>query len=172
MSNIPMYATWHYENGKRTATTFIEDNCRDGETIEALIERLGYESFCGRIGCETPSAISLNVFEREEAPRYLIDISTSGSWYFVTAAELPDLMDLLAAWTPIVASAEIAYALSDIGNLERSGFGLLTNAAATLRVNEQEIDETVYREQTRRAEERSKIWKRMQERQQKKATAE
>src|ERR1035441_628843 len=117
--------TWHYEHGTWTETTFPDDEGEGTGTWEAQRKHLGYEEHMG-IGTDTGMcAFTVNVYSRDQPPRYLIELSDNNLWEAVTAGTLPDALDLLARYAPIVTASEITSAVTDIRGLD--SFGIVTD---------------------------------------------
>lgn len=141
--------TWHYDNGKWTETTFFEDAWQDGESLDALLKRMGFETYTS-IGDGRTSAFSLTAYRRDEAPCYLVQYSDTNMWEAITAARLPDAMDLLARYAPIVTASEISDVVSDIRSMEQ--LGIVTDALASAEVNQQAVASQVIHERQVRDE--------------------
>jgi hypothetical protein len=123
--------TQHYEIGCWTETTFLDDAwpTADGSDGDAVHESLGYEHHTG-IG-DDANASTLTVYRRDEPPRFIVEFSSGNIWDAMTAGTLPDALDLLARYVPIVTASEIASAISDIRSLE--SYGTVTDILAAAR---------------------------------------
>ena len=150
--------TWHYEHGTWTETTFLDDSWADGTDLDELCKQLGYEH---HLSVGDTDGWCARVHRRSENPRYLVGLYSLDVYEVVTAATLPDALDLLARWAPIVAAAEITDALSDLRDL--SPLGIVPHVLASAELNRQAADhlaaeQRALRERAavRRAEQRRK----------------
>ncbi len=73
---------------------------------QVLREDFGYELKTG-IGSYHGTPLALSVYQRDDAPRFLIEIEwgASESSTGVYASDLADVMDLLRQWVPIIQGA-------------------------------------------------------------------
>jgi hypothetical protein len=127
--------TWHYEAGRWTENTFLDDawEAASSSSWDTVRESLGYTHYTG-IGDEHGNAFTLAVYRRDEAPRFIVEFSDGNIWDAMSAGTLPDALDLLARYAPIVTASEVAGAVSDIRNLEP--FGIVTDVLASADVNQ------------------------------------
>ena len=97
-----------YERGEwRTQDDFVTAaDWRGRAWPQVLREDFGYE-LKADIGNYHGTPLALNVYERNDAPRFLIEIEwgASESSTAVYASDLADVMDLLRRWVPIVQGA-------------------------------------------------------------------
>ena len=146
-------ATWHYEAGQWTETQFFEEAAKAAGSWSDLLSNLGYEHYTS-IGSNDHNAFSLTLYQRAEAPQFVIEWDDCNIGNYFTANRLPDAMELLARYAPIVTAAEIAGAVSDIRSMDPCG--IVTDVLASARVNEsiaaaQATNERRAREEDRRA---------------------
>lgn len=143
--------TWHYEAGRWTETTFFDDawQAAGGGTWEAMRKSLGYEHYTG-IGDDQGNVFTLTVYRREEPPRFAVEFSDGNIWDALTAGTLPDALELLARYAPIVTASEIAGIVSDIRNLEPSG--IVTDVLASADVNQAAAEDRAASERRDRQE--------------------
>lgn len=99
-TGIPLFAmitakekiltTWHYEIGRWTETTFFEDVWPDADSRswDTARESLGYAHYTG-IGDDHGNAFTLNVYCRDEPPRFIVQFSDGNIWDAITAGTLP-----------------------------------------------------------------------------------
>ncbi|MET8661646.1 hypothetical protein [Streptomyces griseus] len=77
----------------------------------------------GMTGCLDMLPLSLRLWSRREAPRFLVEVSTVDAFDHVLAHDLPAAMEVLARWAPVVQSLAVAGLIGDanqLDNLERS----------------------------------------------------
>jgi hypothetical protein len=92
--------TWHYAKGSWSRTSFLEQG---PSTTAGWTADLGYEDWLTVAG--KGAVFPLQAMRREKAPEFLIRFGDLSLWDAVTAATLPDALDLLARWSPIVTAA-------------------------------------------------------------------
>jgi hypothetical protein len=143
--------TWHYEAGHWTETAFLDDawEAASSSNWDTVRESLGYAHYTG-IGDEHGNAFTLAVHRRDEPPKFIVEFSDGNIWDAVTAGTLPDALDLLARYAPIVTASEIACAVSDIRNLEQ--YGIVTDVLASAEVNHAATEERAASERRTRQE--------------------
>ena len=97
-----------YERGEwRTQDDIVDAADWRGRTWpQVLREDFGYGLKTG-IGSYVGTPLALSVYERDDAPRFLIEIEwgASESSTGVYASDLADVMDLLRKWVPIVSGS-------------------------------------------------------------------
>ena len=77
------------------------------EDWDKAVSEAGYKEFFGS-GDPTRTTVTLHLYRGPS--NYLIDLSSNVSSEVVYAATLPDAMDLLAKWMPVVSSASLRVA--------------------------------------------------------------
>jgi hypothetical protein len=125
--------TWHYESGQWAETTFLDDAWPSGRDWDSVRGQLGYEQHFG-INAGSLGAFQVELYQRAEPPRYVVEISDMNIVEMVTTGTLPDALDLLARFAPIAAAAEIAAAVCDIRSL--TSCGIVTDIMAGIEVNQ------------------------------------
>jgi hypothetical protein len=142
--------TWHYRNGQRSETTFVDDAWRDGDIEEFLVKH-GFEKYVA-IGSEEPVAIAIRVWQRDEDPQWLLEVSNFSHCDYFTAAALPDVLDLLSRWAPIVQAAEVVYQLDMVARLD--GNSIVTDVLSASVVNREDVANRILLEEKSRFIER------------------
>ena len=140
-------ATWHYERGQWTESTFPDDEWRDGEEFDAMLKRLGYER---HFGISREFGFGVILYNRIEPPEFIVNVTDAYLYEIMTTATLPDALDLLARYAPIVTATEVAGAIDEINSFE--SYGIISMAIASAQVNGTVIDELVNHERQKRRE--------------------
>lgn len=143
--------TWHYERGCWTETSFPDQAWPEGTSWEAARQQLGYEEHFS-IGGDSLAAFTIEIHRRQEHPQFLITLSDLNMWETITAGTLPDALDLLARYAPIVSAAELADAVSDIRSLD--SHGIVTSVLAAAEVNRTAAQDQAGEERRRRLDRR------------------
>jgi hypothetical protein len=141
--------TWIRENGTWSEIEWdVWEEDRESEEWESAMRRHGFRQLI-MVG-EDDSFTSVTLHEREEGhPRYLVSLTTVSNCVTVAAATLPDAMDVLASYAPIVQAMEIATAMYEIGSHTP---GILDDIMAGLVLNRAQADSTVSMVRQRQAE--------------------
>lgn len=146
-------STWHYECGQWTETTFLDDARQEApqelQSWDEVRSHLGYEYYT-ELG--SSNCWQVAIYEREAAPRYLVEFSDCDRWDSFTVATLPDAMDLLARYAPIVTAAEVARAAEDIR--DRQPYGVVSDVLVSAEVNAGSVAAQVRSEREMRAAQR------------------
>ncbi|MFJ9748053.1 hypothetical protein [Streptomyces chartreusis] len=79
---------------------------------DKAVSEAGYKEFFGS-GDPEANYVSIRLYRGPS--NYLIDLSSYDSTEVVYAATLPDAMDLLAKWMPVVSSASLGCLLTELG---------------------------------------------------------
>ncbi|MFB8020762.1 hypothetical protein ACFC36_19580 [Streptomyces rubiginosohelvolus] len=96
------------------------------EDWDKALKALGFELWMsndGMTGCLDLLPLSLRLWSRREAPRFLIEVNTVDAFDHVLAYDLPAAMEVLARWAPVVQSLAVAGLIGDanqVDNHERS----------------------------------------------------
>lgn len=130
----------YYEQGQwGTGADVMIDAWREGEDITEVLKRLGYALFTTVGYGAFPAGLGIAVYQREQSPAFLIEVEGSGDRsHHIYTETLPDVLELLARWTPIAQAGAVAMltrALSeaDLG-LVRDSAGLARALQAALGV--------------------------------------
>ncbi len=116
-----------YRNGNWTT---MEDPFEDG-VIEDQLVTMGFEPHFV-IG-DPGVTMSVEVWKRaEETPHYYLSLSDAARVENVFAEELPDMLELLARWAPIVQAGIIADVLDDLKDEQAGPDGLAETIARKL----------------------------------------
>lgn len=153
MSEAP--TTWHYEHGTWTETTFFHDAYETYKTdsFDECLKQLGCEFFTS-IGDSEGAAFGIRVYQRHGDPRFAMVIEDGNIFIELTIGTIPDLLDLLARYAPIVSAVEISRVIQDINSLEPSG--IVTQVLAAAEVNRAHVTQVVRSEEHSRREARVK----------------
>lgn len=107
--------TWHYGNGQWTETTFEDDVLLPGPVPDNWpddpLRGLGYQAI---VHAGDGRTFSLQLWHSPEASPACVLLISDVSWCdTVTAARLPDGLDLVARYAPAVTAAALSAALAD-----------------------------------------------------------
>jgi hypothetical protein len=142
-------STWHYERGQWTETTFLDDAWGEAQPFDTMIRNRGY-AWHLHLGETHDVAISVTVYQRDDPPRYLIDIGDHVSTTeVVTAATLPDALDLFARYAPIVTASHVSIVGCDIRDLAEDG--TVTDVLAAIHANRGAAEQRAERERRARS---------------------
>ncbi|MEV8455560.1 hypothetical protein AB0467_28280 [Streptomyces sp. NPDC052095] len=92
---------------------------------DAALKELGFEPWtvtdglCGEGLDLLP--LSIRVWRRQALPRFIVEVNTLDAYDPVFAADLPDLMELLARWSPAIQGLAVANLLADVNHLGING---------------------------------------------------
>ncbi|MCI0386331.1 hypothetical protein [Streptomyces sp. CNQ085] len=96
----------------------------EGDWDKAVAEA-GYQEFFGS-GDPDSNYVTIHLYRGPS--NYLIDLSSNVSSEIVYAATLPDAMDLLAKWMPVVSSASLGCLLTELDQGESALGQLIVKA--------------------------------------------
>lgn len=107
--------TWHYDNGQWLKTTFEDDILLPGPVPDNWpddpLRGLGYEAI---VHAGDGHTFSLQLWHGQEASPPCVLLISDVNWCdTVTAARLPDGLDLVARYAPAVTAAALGAALRD-----------------------------------------------------------
>ncbi|WRZ91243.1 hypothetical protein OHB54_20495 [Streptomyces sp. NBC_01007] len=97
------------------------------EDWDKAVSEAGYKEFFGS-GDPDSNYVTLHLYRGPS--NYLIDLSSNVSSEVVYAATLPDAMDLLAKWMPVVSSASLGCLLTELDQGESALGQLIAKAVA------------------------------------------
>lgn len=115
-----------FRDGAWTSFPFDAYAQAQEEEWDKALTVLGFElwmSTDGMTGCLDLLPLSLRLWSRREAPRFVIEVNTVDAFDHVLAHDLPGAMEVLARWAPVVQSLAVAGLIGDanqVGNDERS----------------------------------------------------
>ncbi|MFI9231349.1 hypothetical protein [Streptomyces rimosus] len=98
-----------YRDGKWTR--FQSPLSRSAEDWDAAVEQAGYEEFFSS-GEADVNVLVIKV--HKGASDYLIELESISRYEYVFAATLPDVMDLLAKWMPVVSAVVTGNLLNEL----------------------------------------------------------
>ena len=117
MESIPSVTgdsmVWHYEHGAWTERSFAP---YDGDAVDFdnALAKAGYRDMTG-MGDDDYGKITL--FRRpssDDLPDYLIEFSDVNQWLTLTAGTLPDALELMAKYAPIITGILVSVIYDEI----------------------------------------------------------
>ncbi|OLF06917.1 hypothetical protein [Actinophytocola xanthii] len=102
----------------------------DVSDVTEYLRNQGWYSFL-RLGDAEELGIEIEVWASMQGAGYLIDVSgRAGGGSFLKVTTLPQVMDLLAKWAPVVQAMSIARVVTDLGEPEIKQYGFVESVAA------------------------------------------
>jgi hypothetical protein len=137
----------HYAAGKWSTGPAWIDSHWAGPGQDSGCPVRGYRRFpVTHLGMEC--AVEVWLWERSQdadVPAFLAEISDGSRSWFVSAASLPDAVELLSHWASVVSAEILTTVYRELTDGWESRHGVLSSALALARANEVEIDREHHR---------------------------
>jgi hypothetical protein len=141
-------------DGEWTPTDVLAD-CPDGETVSVYLESIGWEEFLAVGNEDSPMRIVTWRRSNEGNTVYLIEVAdVLGGSPFVQVDTFPEVMDLLARWSPVVQSAAVTRFLEELREWEIDTDGIVEKIAARARFGVEDLYGPMRSDHDRRESER------------------
>ncbi len=153
----------HYTNGQWTPIDLFAD-CPDNADVNTYLKSTGWEEFLS-VGAETDGPINLKTWQRtrDDGVEYLLEVNDVHSCSpYMKVDTFPDLMDLMARWSPVIQTASVTYVLNDlIGVFIDDTNGLVERIAARAKFGVEQMYGPMVRERERQERDRREAVRRM-----------
>lgn len=110
-----------FKDGAWTTFRFDAHTQAQEEEWDKALKALGFElwmSTDGMTGCLDALPLSLRLWARSEAPRFLVEVNTLDAFDHVLAHDLPAAMEVLARWAPVIQSLAVAGLIGDANQVD------------------------------------------------------